>query len=712
MSIKRSIIVPLISTAAIGVLALSWIAYSSFSTYYENTRANATAVNSFLKVRDIEIKFDKLISLAEDVSNYDSIVDPDYVRTIYASLVTTLRGSMGWLENEHAAFGQGLPGDRQMAMMTSTLQREMEHWFNDVAIVIGLTHTDVLPTGGHMDQDVKNIQRNIRQLLAHTETRPRLTELQTRTSFRNTLIYTLIALIIIYGLGTLYAVNRSNQLISAIGRLQCSMGRLINGDYETPVSGKHRPDEIGDMARSVETFAQGLEQLQKAKRHIEHMALHDPLTSLANRRLLMEHLSRELERAEANDIRIAVLHIDLDKFKQINDTMGHAAGDVVLKEAARRMQEALRTSDLLARVGGDEFVVVAEEFKTRNQMDVLAGRLIETLCEPIQLDDQSAQIGASVGIAFYPMDGTTAQDLLMNADIALYHSKNTGRGRYTRSTKYLRENFNQREIILRELRESLAQNRIVPYFQPQVSLKTGEIVGFEALARWHHPERGVLTPAAFLEVANGSDVIELIGEAILDQSLEALTFWSGLGLPDIPLGVNVSVRELRLPDYAEKFALKLLKNKIPATRIVVEILETVMIENETDIVMQNFQKLVDLGVRLEVDDFGTGHSSLSLLQKFHVSRIKIDRCFVCDDQSDSKSRTLIQALIKLSYELEIECLVEGVETQAQLDYLRNTLADHVQGFYIAQPMTAADTSMWIEDYISCLDDNPKFAAVI
>jgi diguanylate cyclase (GGDEF)-like protein len=417
---------------------------------------------------------------------------------------------------------------------------------------------------------------------------------------------------------------------------------------------------------------------KRAEQRIRHLACHDALTDLPNRAALDEYLSGALERAAQGNCRFAVLCLDLDRFKQINDLFGHSTGDMVLCEVSRRLQTAAQGA-FLARIGGDEFIAISEQEPLPSSAELLAGRFQAALDDEIDIGEHSFELGLSIGMAVYPRDGDDIRSLFANADAALYRAKHDGRGAIRFFTATMDQQLRDRRTLERDLASAIANGEISLEYQPQQHAD-GRIIGFEALARWRHPLRGPISPAEFIPVAEESGLITELGEWVLREACREAASWH----PSLQVAVNVSAVQFRRTALERIVQAVLDETGLAASRLELEITEGVLIENVGRAV-QTLKELKALGVRLALDDFGTGYSSLSYLQSFPLDRIKIDRSFISNLGRTERSLAIVRAVIGLAHGLGVPVLAEGVETAAQLAAVIKEGCDEVQGYLIGRP---------------------------
>jgi diguanylate cyclase (GGDEF)-like protein/PAS domain S-box-containing protein len=437
------------------------------------------------------------------------------------------------------------------------------------------------------------------------------------------------------------------------------------------------PDETGEQ-RYLLSLSEDITERKQAEARIQHMAHYDALTDLPNRTAFVEHLTRTIDAAKAGEESFAVLSIDLDRFKEVNDMFGHAVGDDVLRGMSQQLR-ALAGEAYLARLGGDEFTLVTTNGDHPALAEILAERLHAGVVTDLELDGQHLRVGISIGIAIFPADGTDATTLLNNADAALYRAKAAGRGK-TRFFEIAMDNrLRERRAIQHELSSAIARNELRLHYQPLAKIE-GEVIGFEALIRWHNPQRGMVSPATFIPVAEESGLIMQIGEWVLREACREAASWSR----PLQIAINLSPIQFRHGDLAGLVHSVLLETGLAPARLELEITEGVLIEDFARGV-SILRRLKTLGVRIAMDDFGTGYSSLSYLQSFPFDKIKIDQSFISKVMNNPQSVAIVRAVIGLAHGLNLPVLAEGVETQAQLDFLAAESCDEVQGYLMGRP---------------------------
>jgi diguanylate cyclase (GGDEF)-like protein/PAS domain S-box-containing protein len=428
---------------------------------------------------------------------------------------------------------------------------------------------------------------------------------------------------------------------------------------------------------------------------MSHMAQHDTLTNLPNRTLLQDRLTQAIATASRNDSRIAVLFLDLDGFKHINDSLSHATGDRLLQFVAKRLLAAVRTSDTVCRLGGDEFVILLSEVAHAGDAGVKAGKILSALSAPFEMDQITLRITGSIGVTTYPEDGQSAELLIRNADLAMYQAKEKGRSNYQFYEKGMNVRAVERQSIEGDLRFALERNEFVMHYQPKIDLKTGEITGVEALVRWQHPERGLVGPLQFISVAEDCGLMLPIGKWVLRESCRQAKAWQDAGLPDIEMAVNVSSVEFRNDEFLEGISTILKETGLEPRYLELELTETVLMQH-AEFSVPVLQKLKAMGVRLAIDDFGTGYSSLSYLRQFPIDTLKVDQSFIHEITADADEATIISAVINMGCRMKHRVIAEGVETAEQLAFLRAHGCDEGQGYYFARALPASETAKLLE----------------
>ena len=447
-------------------------------------------------------------------------------------------------------------------------------------------------------------------------------------------------------------------------------------------------DGEGALLNYVVVFSD-VSDTKRVQTALHEMVNHDALTGLPNRRLLNELTGHALRRAEREKTSVAILFIDLDRFKVINDTLGHQVGDELLIEVSNRLREVMRDSDTVARLGGDEFMVMMDSVRDVEDASRVAKKIVTSLQNEFVIKGKDIFIGASVGISVFPGDGVDVEALIKAADIAMYKVKSEGKNNYRFYSSDLSENAIERFNMESHLRRALERNQFEVYYQPQVSLKTGRIIGAEALVRWHHPELGLVLPAKFIPVAEEAGLVVQIGEWVLRESVRQMTEWVEQGLELQSVSVNVSGVQVQRSNFADTVYGILVETGCDPTLLELEITESVVMNN-TEYVISVFERIKEPGVMLAIDDFGTGYSSLSYLKRLPLDKLKIDQSFVRDLTHDPDDKAIAGAVIALARSLGLKVIAECVETQDQVDMLIEMGCDDVQGYLFGKPVTALD----------------------
>lgn len=433
---------------------------------------------------------------------------------------------------------------------------------------------------------------------------------------------------------------------------------------------------------------------KEASRRVWLQANYDQLTSLPNRNLFMDRLGQALAKAARTASMVALMYLDLDRFKYVNDTMGHDAGDDLLKQAAERLSDCVRESDTVSRLGGDEFTVILPDVRSQRAVVVVAQKILDALSRVFIMDNREAYVGASIGITLSPADGTDPRNLLKNADTAMYRAKEAGRNTYQFFTPEMNVQAQDRVSLENDLRNAMDRGEFYVVFQPIVHLASNEVVCIEALLRWNRPGHGDTPPARFIPVAEETGLIKPIGEWVMRTACGRVAGWTHPRLKGLRVGVNLSSAQCQSSICADLVRPVLTDTGLPGCRLTLEITESMFIGSHGDMT-EALNGLKGMGVRLSIDDFGTGYSSLSYLKRFPVDTLKIDHSFIRDIVSDPEDRALCQAIIALARNLKLKVVAEGVETQEQLAFLRKWRCDLVQGQLISAPLSLDE----FEDYV-------------
>ena len=467
---------------------------------------------------------------------------------------------------------------------------------------------------------------------------------------------------------------------------------LTKSGTSLPVSYTGSLVEKTDDQPGAQIFAaQNITERRKAEKRIRFLARIDPLTKVPNRMQFQHLLQRAIARAKRSKSSVALFYVDVDRFKDINDSFGHMAGDAALETVANRLAEVLPDDCTIGRLAGDEFAVIVDKLRpsaeTMRQLDKLARRTLNRLAEPLYVQGHEVFLGASMGIACYPTDGTNVIDLIRNADAALYESKKSGGNTFTHYLPEQNEANVERLMTKSKLKRAFERDELLVRYQPRYEVDTGKVVGAEALVRWQLPDRGTVLPADFIPLAEENDLIVQIGEWVLDRVCEDFRYWQRSVSSPGRVSVNLSLRQLRHPNFIARIAGILRSYEISPTSLELEITETTLMENPVRTI-KILDELYSQGLHLAIDDFGTGYSSLSALQQFPINTLKIDRSFVRDVATNLDDATIVGTIIQMGESLNMDVVAEGVETEEQLGYLQNLGCAFVQGMLFGQPMSS------------------------
>jgi diguanylate cyclase (GGDEF)-like protein/PAS domain S-box-containing protein len=459
------------------------------------------------------------------------------------------------------------------------------------------------------------------------------------------------------------------------------------------------PVVVNNQITGVFSIAKNITERVEHSERIREMAYYDALTELPNRRMFQEHISKAISEAKQTSSLFALLYMDLDRFKHVNDSLGHTAGDIVLQQVAAILQEEMQHKGIVFRMGGDEFAILLKPIQAKEEAIDMAKRILHVFEEPIQINNIDLLITPSIGIAFYPDDGIDAETLLKHADVAMYEAKRNGKnGYYVHSNEVARPTV-EHIVLLSDLRKAIKNDELSIVFHPIINVFTKKVVAMEALVRWYHPEQGMIPPNQFIPLAEESGLIVPIGEGIVRKALKQQQAWIQEGLEPIRIAVNVSVKELQDPYFAKRIESALKDIKASPEWLELEITENMMIYNEPTI-LNNLRRIKELGVRLSIDDFGTGYSSLGYLKRLDVDTVKIDQSFIRDCPHSHYGRAITDTIIALAHHLHMNVIAEGVENHEQLKYLADKGCHEAQGYFISPPLESEEAKRLLQKRVS------------
>ncbi len=491
------------------------------------------------------------------------------------------------------------------------------------------------------------------------------------------------------------ALTRYGLRLGALVERHMSNAALVAARQEA----EREAEEARKARREIETANAALREemaiRQRAQSRLAYLATHDPLTALANRTLFSDRFSCDIEDARRRGHKLALIYVDLDNFKDVNDTLGHATGDLLLQQVSARIQSELRPGETAARMGGDEFAVLQREPADTAETRARVDRLIALLGAPFEIGDRSVFISASIGITLFPDDADDEEVLHRNADLAMYRAKTEGRNRCHFFDKLLNDELHRRSCLERALREPSVISQFNIVFQPQVDMRTLRVTGVEALLRWNHPDGGVVGPDEFVPILERSGMIVEVGAWVLRESCRQAMRWRQVSALPLTVAVNVAAAQFRGGDMPRLVAAVLAETGLPPSRLELEITET-GIMHDMRVAAETLIALHQQGVGLAIDDFGTGYSSLSYLRKLPVDRVKIDRSFVMDIPANEDAAVIATAIVRLAHNLRLQVVAEGVETTAQSEFFRAAGCDFAQGFYYGRPENWADLSRLLD----------------
>ena len=455
--------------------------------------------------------------------------------------------------------------------------------------------------------------------------------------------------------------------------------------------------DADDRVMSCVVIKEDITEREEARQRIEQLAYHDALTGLPNRLLLRDRFGRSQALASRMQSRVALMYLDLDRFKTINDSLGHPVGDVLLQYVVARLKACVRESDTISRQGGDEFIILLGDVRDGDAVSRVADKIHQRMAEPFEIEGHLLTTSFSIGVAIYPDDGEDFDLLLQKADTAMYHAKEAGRNVHRFFAEQMNEKAVERLLLESRLRQALENKEFVLYYQPQIELHTGRLVGVEALIRWRCPEGELISPGRFIPVAEDSGLIAPIGNWVLGEACRQTREWQKAGLAPFCIAVNLSAAQFRRHDLINNVINALVLSDLDSQWLELELTESIMIR-DAEATLDTVRRLKALGVKLSVDDFGTGYSSLAYLKRFSVDKLKIDQSFVRDLVDDPESAAIVRAIIQMAHGLKLKTIAEGVETEEQSRLLREYQCDEIQGYWLAHPMPADELADFVRNY--------------
>jgi diguanylate cyclase (GGDEF)-like protein len=471
-------------------------------------------------------------------------------------------------------------------------------------------------------------------------------------------------------------------------------------DYIVKPIEKHRLEVAIEKAKTI--IMMNFE-LNEALHQKEYMASHDVLSGLPNRKHFEDKLTSALVLAKKSNYMVALLFLDLDRFKTINESMGHAVGDLLLQQVAERLQRCVRDKDIISRQGGDEFTILLNRISHRNDVVKAVERLFHSVKQPFHINGHEINAAVSMGIALYPNDGETGDNLIKQAETAMYQAKQIGRNNYAFYTPEMDEKISKQLRIESALRKAIERDELLLYYQPQVNIENLQIVGMEALIRWDHPEWGLISPIDFIPLAEETGLILPIGEWVLRTACRQAKTWQNVGYPRLKLSVNLSLLQFQQENLVQVVTDIVEETNFDPSLLELEITESIALDNEQQVI-DKLNELRKLNIKIAIDDFGTGYSSLSYLKKFPINTLKIDKVFVREIMSDSEGESLIAAIISMAQTLKFNVIAEGVESEAQLSFLHDLKCNEAQGYLFGKPLPEEQFLALLNEYSAQTDN--------
>ncbi len=517
---------------------------------------------------------------------------------------------------------------------------------------------------------------------------------------RSYFTYTAVVALLGLCIASLLLLKLRKSITKPIQELSSLMDTVIlKNDYSIR-SDNLSGDEIGTLSQGFnemlahiqvndEKLAYELSERYKAEEHLDKLAYYDVVTNLPNRHFFHDHLDRSVEHAIKTKQKMALLFLDLDNFKIVNDTLGHKTGDLLLKQSSSRLSNVLRQNDYICRIGGDEFAIIIEKIKSIDDISIVAEKCIEALSNPFAFDGNNFFIGVSIGISICPDDSITANELLVNADMAMYDAKTRGKNNYQYFNPSMNETHSRKYQLETDLRNAISENQLELYYQPQVDSITGNLTGVEALMRWHHPEKGLIPPDEFIPIAEESGLILPLGDWLIETACTQGKRLINAGMKDISIAINISAIQIREDAFVSKVSNILDICSIAPGRLEFELTETILMD-DSEIVIDKVKQLKAIGVHVAIDDFGTGFSSMNYLKSFPISKLKIDKSFISGLPQSQEDIAITRAIIAMAHGMGLKVVAEGVEHGDQATLLSELDCDVFQGYYYAKPMPLDD----------------------
>lgn len=683
-SIKKQMYLPLL---ALFILVLGFGGWA----YYEGravqlwtltiTEERERLLQSSSSVTGCLDEFDQLIS---SVRGMTEIIPAKTIRRKFVTVRDCVDRKIAMLQGSEFA-SEFLPD-------LGVLQFEIDAWFKLAAVPLGLETGSTVPTAWIVDDQKRKAYKaaeelvfDVSDLISRAENRMNsqwVGDLQSAFA----IVFSGLVLVLVL------AVFHARAIVSPLIRIKDNAQAIASGGKGLAFADSGRGDEIGDLSKAIGAMH---ETLNSQVKQITCLAFEDTLTKLRNRAGCQRDMMNKIDGRKDGD-KFALVHLDLDKFKRVNDTLGHAAGDVLLAEVGRRLSKLLEETEAgtAYRWGGDEFLLLVD--RVGDALVDLCAELVDVLSIPIQYEDTTIRPTASLGVARFPEDGDTFDALMVYSDIALYKAKENGRDGFHFFTKELKQQIDIEAKIERELRVALEERQLFLVYQPQLDATSHKVTGIESLLRWRHPQRGILSPAAFLGVAEASNLAPLVGRYVLDEAFAAARKWLDLGYEFGRIAVNLSPQHVKIGTVFDDFTGAMARHGIKPEFVAAEVLESLFLDNEDVQQIEFIEHLHNIGVHIELDDFGTGYASLSHLSSLPIDGLKIDKSFVDRMLVDSKKKVVVQSLVSMARLMHIDLVCEGVETREQYLFLRECGYCAIQGYLFARPMPFDDMTEWLE----------------
>lgn len=651
---------------------------------------NTSSIQIIRHSEEFKQCFSEIEDLTNSIYRMERIIPASTINEVYGQGRNCLDPSLSSLGKQQFASINLFEEIRDYSNLVSSLRLETDHWLKEVEKILGLAPATKILRLHAFQTKTASVYKTLERLTNTIDQIPESILKSNQSQYRS-LYSTLLLSVVFFALFMIYVLRQTRLFTSDIDSIGNAIENLTSGNTRFTLTTRGKSNDIVRLVNGVSSFRNALDKVIKTDKANSKLARFDSLTGIYNRRSFIEKTQQVL--TNFPDSRFALLKIDLDKFKEANDTYGHKAGDAILVDTAMTMKKVVRNLGICARIGGDEFVILLKRDQYDKAWIDVTTRLLRKLCTSVNVEHSYIERGASIGVSTFPDDSDTLDNLLHYADLALYEAKARGRNRCVRIDKAMISAEDSRKRLAKDLSVAINTGEILAYLQPKLDIVENRVIGFEALVRWNHPQHGILTPARFLDIAESSNLLPKIGMIVLKNVIESIKLLQRHGF-NSTISINVSARELQNPKFASIFIATMNEYDVDACSISVELLETVSLDGSVRQVGDNLRALNNHGIKIWIDDFGVGYSTVGVLQHDFIYGLKIDRRFTCTYTSCDDDKTLLRSIVNLARSMGKACILEGVETLEEVEFARATGCRSVQGYYYAKPMSLHEVLTW------------------